>query len=138
VESLEPDAFAYDYRATEWHPKAVQICYYNSCRHVTGNLCTSYYPSQRPILDWTTSFPSFNPLEAATLAHRFFCTRCGCHVFKSVPDGERAHASDNVVKIDRQTRWGSQPVCLMPLLVWCGSLIMHSLQIPRTEVLLAG
>lgn len=106
VNPLDSDALAYDYRATESHPRSVEICHCNSCRHSTGGLCTSYYPNQRPLLEHTASFPFLEPNRVPGEVHRFFRTRCGCHMFKAVPDKERARWSDGAEGVKKETLWG--------------------------------
>jgi hypothetical protein len=100
------DGLAYDFRATEGHPKKVPLCHSNSCRHATGQLCTSYYPSQRPTLESTAAFPALKDDKVVEESHRYFCSHCGCHVFRSIPDKERAKYSEVPLELGESVRWG--------------------------------
>lgn len=85
---------AYDFRAGKTSPKQVPICNRNSCRHSTSQLCTSYYPIVPPKLGKTKGYPSVNVLDAEPNCRRYFCLRCGCHLFRSILDKERQNWSD--------------------------------------------
>lgn len=54
----------------------LELCHCNSCRLVTGLICTSYYLLQyKPALHQVQEYREFPQLS------RFFCASCGCHVF---------------------------------------------------------
>ncbi|KAF4467907.1 hypothetical protein FALBO_5211 [Fusarium albosuccineum] len=55
------------------------LCHCDTCRHSTGLLCTSYLPIQEP--DSTNNLTVF---KASDRSSRYFCSVCGCHVFRSL------------------------------------------------------
>ncbi|CAM1502768.1 Fc.00g075440.m01.CDS01 [Cosmosporella sp. VM-42] len=55
----------------------LSLCHCDTCRHVSGLLCTSYYPIKEPVsLDGTRRHDSEDGFT------RYFCSVCGCHVFR--------------------------------------------------------
>ncbi|GAB1312391.1 hypothetical protein MFIFM68171_02601 [Madurella fahalii] len=57
----------------------VSFCHCDTCRHVTGQLYTSYVPLS-PI-----RHPDISMLQARSTSPsetRYFCPKCGCHVFR--------------------------------------------------------
>ncbi|KAK3364467.1 Mss4-like protein [Lasiosphaeria hispida] len=62
------------------HWPEISLCHCDTCRHLTGMLCTSYTPIS------STTPPSLTNLErysSSALVSRYFCATCGCHVFRS-------------------------------------------------------
>jgi hypothetical protein len=67
-----------------------------SRRHTTGPLCTSYYPCEKPqSLSGMTTYP-FGEDGQAIFAqmHRHSCSTCGCPLFRSSVDRERAQYAE--------------------------------------------
>ena len=61
----------------------IALCHCHSCRHQTGLLCTSYVPilpSSPLSLDRLSSHAS------SATSVRYFCSTCGCHVFRRAGD----------------------------------------------------
>ncbi len=56
---------------------ALALCHCTSCRRATGQLCASYYPLAA---DGAVSLAGLTAHRGQT-ATRYFCSRCGCHVF---------------------------------------------------------
>ncbi|EHK23074.1 uncharacterized protein TRIVIDRAFT_29138 [Trichoderma virens Gv29-8] len=56
----------------------LSLCHCNTCRHLTGLLCTSYYPVE----DFHTS-DSIRVYSISARSNIYFCTTCGCHVARS-------------------------------------------------------
>lgn len=54
------------------------LCHCKTCRHSTGQLCTSYVPIHEP--DSVSGATSYSWGSSSTL---WFCATCGCHVFRS-------------------------------------------------------
>ncbi|KAJ5312267.1 hypothetical protein PENANT_c011G00938 [Penicillium antarcticum] len=67
----------------------LQLCHCNSCRAVTGQLCSSYYVLQHePTLDGLQKYQHTKDVSY------FFCKTCGAHVFAhSEPNGHFLLAS---------------------------------------------
>jgi hypothetical protein len=64
------------------------VCNCNFCRRSTGLLCTTYIPIASPAtLDGTSSFT-----EGRTTV--YFCSTCGCHVFRSLAADKDADPPD--------------------------------------------
>ncbi|KAK4039574.1 Mss4-like protein [Parachaetomium inaequale] len=55
----------------------VLFCHCDTCRHSTGLLCTSYAPVSPPSV---AGLQSYSTSPAST---RYFCSTCGCHVFRA-------------------------------------------------------
>ncbi|KAK1769007.1 Mss4-like protein [Phialemonium atrogriseum] len=72
------------------------LCHCDSCRYVTGLLCTSYAPIGVP--SSLEGLVSYSPSPGST---RYFCATCGCHLFRSTI---RA-ASDMAVSAQRERDW---------------------------------
>ncbi|KFH48540.1 hypothetical protein ACRE_007370 [Hapsidospora chrysogenum ATCC 11550] len=59
---------------------SLSLCHCDACRHSSGTLSTSYYP----ILEPTTlsdNLGRYDPADGGST--RYFCAKCGCHVFRS-------------------------------------------------------
>ncbi|KAI1819668.1 hypothetical protein F4861DRAFT_122218 [Xylaria intraflava] len=62
-------------------PQGLYLCHCAMCRHNTGLLCTSYAAIKIPgSIEGLVAYRS-RPSGAGT-STRFFCTTCGCHVFR--------------------------------------------------------
>lgn len=75
----------------------LQLCHCNSCRSVTGLLCSSYYLLQHepPALDKLQEY------QESPHVSRFFCKTCGAHVIAQVrPSGRYLVASGVLVTED--------------------------------------
>jgi hypothetical protein len=72
------------------------LCHCDTCRHMTGLLCTSYVPIREP--DSLSGTRSYSWGGSSTA---WFCATCGCHVFRStrtgVPAEERWEVASGVV-----------------------------------------
>lgn len=67
-----------------------ELCHCDTCRHVTGILCTSYLPVGQPSsLD---GLESYSPSPGST---RYFCATCGCHLFRSTAPLAKDSASES-------------------------------------------
>ncbi|KAI5867677.1 hypothetical protein GGS23DRAFT_612805 [Durotheca rogersii] len=76
----------------------VDLCHCDTCRHSSGLLCVSYAPLLQPpqSLSGLTAYPPRPPSaeppadeseglgggRGGRLSRRYFCDRCGCHVFR--------------------------------------------------------
>lgn len=70
-------------------PSPITLCHCTACRHVTGQLLTSYQPiAAAPDLTKVTAF-SASPRDT-----RYFCTTCGCHIFRCTTDDPNQDAGD--------------------------------------------
>lgn len=56
----------------------LSLCHCDTCRHSSGLLCTSYVPISTP--PSTARLESYSVSPAST---RYFCSTCGCHVFRA-------------------------------------------------------
>ncbi|KAH7128850.1 Mss4-like protein [Dactylonectria macrodidyma] len=56
----------------------LSLCHCDTCRHTSGLLCTSYYPTTAPEL--SSSLKTYRPTSTST---RYFCSTCGCHLFQA-------------------------------------------------------
>ncbi|KAK3311529.1 uncharacterized protein B0T15DRAFT_79126 [Chaetomium strumarium] len=55
------------------------FCHCDTCRHITGLLCTSYTPiSPHP----APSIVGLESYSTSPISIRYFCSKCGCHVFR--------------------------------------------------------
>lgn len=63
--------------------QSLSLCHCNTCRHSTGLLCTSYYPIAAP-----KSTKGLTRYTSSNAVARYFCTDCGCHVFRLTARGE--------------------------------------------------
>jgi hypothetical protein len=68
----------------------ITFCHCDSCRHLTGLLCTTYTPITQPSLAGLTKY---SPSDAST---RYFCSICGCHVFRHSPANGWAVATGTI------------------------------------------
>ncbi|KPM46298.1 hypothetical protein AK830_g350 [Neonectria ditissima] len=55
----------------------LSLCHCDACRHSTGLLCASYRPIAAPTLP-----QNIKEYQAADGWTRYFCSSCGCHVFR--------------------------------------------------------
>lgn len=61
----------------------INLCHCTNCRHNTGLLCTSYIEIQNPVsLKGLVKYDSSAQAVQGRL-QRYFCGKCGCHVFRS-------------------------------------------------------
>ncbi|KAJ5166650.1 uncharacterized protein N7482_005431 [Penicillium canariense] len=75
----------------------LQLCHCNSCRAVTGLLCSSYYLMQ----DEPPALNQLQEYQESPHVSRFFCKNCGAHVFAmSKPSGRYLVASGVLVEED--------------------------------------
>ncbi|KAK4150952.1 hypothetical protein C8A00DRAFT_45747 [Chaetomidium leptoderma] len=58
----------------------VVFCHCDTCRHSTGLLCTSYAPISSTPAPSVAGLESYSPSPTST---RYFCSTCGCHVFRA-------------------------------------------------------
>ncbi|KPM41034.1 hypothetical protein AK830_g5541 [Neonectria ditissima] len=63
---------------TEDGSESLSLCHCDTCRHTSGLLCTSYYPTTAP--DLSASLNAYCPTGTST---RYFCATCGCHLFQA-------------------------------------------------------
>ncbi|KAK4239490.1 Mss4-like protein [Achaetomium macrosporum] len=58
----------------------VSFCHCETCRHMTGLLCVSYAPISSHPAPSVVGLESYSTSPAST---RYFCSTCGCHVFRA-------------------------------------------------------
>ena len=64
---------------------SLNLCHCTTCRTITGELCSSYYPLQSP----PTQPEGLVEYQHSDCAARYFCRTCGAHVFAYVkPTGQ--------------------------------------------------
>ncbi|KAK4443706.1 Mss4-like protein [Podospora aff. communis PSN243] len=68
----------------------ITFCHCDSCRHLTGILCTTYTPTTQPSLAGLTKY------SLSDTSARYFCSTCGCHVFRHSPDNGWAVATGTI------------------------------------------
>ncbi len=89
---------------------SIPLCHCSTCRHSTGLLCTSYMPIAAPVpsaLGKTTAYPARpscpSPARASDSdVRRYFCSTCGCHVFRSKPVRDVGTAESQDSRGDRE------------------------------------
>ncbi|KAK2005880.1 hypothetical protein LZ32DRAFT_696394 [Colletotrichum eremochloae] len=81
-------------RRTDSKVNEISIGHSDTARHVTGVLCTSYYPIEEPHFSGSTS-----EHLGADGYMRYFCRKCGCHMFrrKAVGDQTQWEAATGVL-----------------------------------------
>ncbi|KAI0848188.1 hypothetical protein F5Y00DRAFT_94424 [Daldinia vernicosa] len=64
-------------------PWGVDLCHCYDCRHSSGLLCVSYAPIRvPPSLNGLVAYPDESAQPSTTASQRYFCSTCGCHVFR--------------------------------------------------------
>ena len=64
--------------------QGLTLCHCTTCRHTSGLLFTSYYPILQPSsLSGLTAYSPPQGCDPETSNTRYFCSVCGCHVFRS-------------------------------------------------------
>ncbi|KAK0725774.1 hypothetical protein B0H67DRAFT_140412 [Lasiosphaeris hirsuta] len=71
---------------------AISLCHCDTCRHLTGMLCTSYTPICPPP---PPSLANLDKYSSSPLVSRYFCATCGCHIFRS--QGEAWEVATGVI-----------------------------------------
>ncbi|PVH72597.1 hypothetical protein DL98DRAFT_470305 [Cadophora sp. DSE1049] len=74
-------AEAHNFRATENLSQDALFCHCNTCRKSSGLMFTSYVACGAPLLG---SLDFLEACEAGKGDMRYFCKKCGCHVFRSL------------------------------------------------------
>ncbi|RSM15181.1 hypothetical protein CDV31_005115 [Fusarium ambrosium] len=72
-----------DLKAKDGLDIPLSLCHCDTCRHISGVLCTSYYPIFTP--DLSPPLKAYHPTGTST---RYFCDTCGCHIFRAVKTEE--------------------------------------------------
>lgn len=75
----------------------IEICHCYGCRHTSGQLYTSYYKlDELDISDQVLTKYSLAPQAETGSLDLYFCSKCGCHVF-------RAATNDNTTTVEVAT-----------------------------------
>ncbi|KAK2041748.1 glutathione-dependent formaldehyde-activating enzyme [Colletotrichum somersetense] len=72
-------------RRTDFKVKEISIDHSDTDRHATGILCVSYYPTEKPHFH-----EGISEYVDADRFMRYFCRKCGCHVFRCKGVGDHA------------------------------------------------
>ncbi|KAL2135035.1 hypothetical protein VTI74DRAFT_10072 [Chaetomium olivicolor] len=67
------------------------FCHCDTCRHLTGLLCTSYVPISS---DPAPSLAGLERFSTSPSSTRYFCSTCGCHVFRARHSSPSSPAED--------------------------------------------
>ncbi|KAJ6440045.1 glutathione-dependent formaldehyde-activating enzyme [Purpureocillium lavendulum] len=80
-------------------PRDIELCHCYGCRHSTGELYASYYKLDKgktlpllssPALSKYTSVESQSGGVQDATATLYFCSTCGCHVFRTIADANES------------------------------------------------
>ncbi|KAI1755801.1 hypothetical protein F4782DRAFT_487044 [Xylaria castorea] len=86
-------------------PQDINLCHCAACRHNTGLMCVSYACIERP-----DSIEGLREYHSTTrTVSRFFCARCGCHVFwklqSPLMDETYTQVGDDAPATTKQKEW---------------------------------